>query len=86
MNEPIQYREYKITRQLDLFYYEHEEFTGAEDKRCGSSVFLSDAKSDIDDMTIEEQEHQITLLRKKVEELSHLLELERKAVKNSPPF
>lgn len=86
MNEPIQYREYKITQYgQSRFWYAHDEYTG-DDNRCGWASSEDEAKSDIDNNTIEEQEHQIAILRKKVEELNHLLELERKAVKNSPPF
>jgi hypothetical protein len=67
MNEPIKYREYKIMRKIDMFLFEHEEFTGAEDNRYGSCVSLSDAKSIIDNATIEEQEHTIEVLRKRID-------------------
>lgn len=70
MNEPIKYREYIIAESpYGGFRYQHEEFTGAEDKRYGSSGSLEDAKSDIDNATIEEQDHQITILRKRISDL-----------------
>jgi hypothetical protein len=67
MNEPIKYREYIITQKPEFFWYEHEEYTGAEDKRCGHAHELSDAKSDIDNLTIEEQEHTIDVLKNKID-------------------
>lgn len=69
MNEPIKYREYVIKIKPGFFWYEHAEYTGAEDERCGHAHELSDAKSDIDNLTIEEQEHQITILRKRISDL-----------------
>lgn len=80
MNEPIQYREYIIEQYNGFphYMYKHEEFTGGEDKRCGSAATLDAAKSDIDNMTIEEQEHQISILRKKVADLELALEVERR--------
>jgi hypothetical protein len=80
MTEPIKYREYKIMRKIDMFFFEHEEFTGAEDNRYGSCVSLSDAKSIIDNATIEEQEHTITILRKKIADLELLNSCNQKQI------
>lgn len=74
MNEPIQYREYTIRPASSFpFWYEHKEYTGVGDKRCGFNNSIIGAKSDIDNMTIEEQEHQIAILRKRIETLEFQL-------------
>lgn len=75
MNEPIQYREYTIEQHNGFphYMYKHVEFTGDDDPRCGSAPTLDAAKSDIDNMTIEEQEHQIAILRKRIETLQFQL-------------
>lgn len=69
MNEPIKYREYIITLEKRYWMYQHSEFTGAEDKRYGMASSLPEAKADIDERTIEEQDHQITILRKRISDL-----------------
>lgn len=87
MNEPIKYREYVIENlQLTTqkkWWYQHCEYTGAEDKRCGQASTLDEAKSDIDNLTIEEQEHTITILRKKVADLELDLEVLRDVSKEN---
>lgn len=78
MNEPIKYREYVITFDKGRYFFQHYEFTGAEDKRYGDSGSLLGAEEQIDKLTIEEQEHTITILRKKVADLELALEIERR--------
>lgn len=78
MNEPIKYREYIITYENKWWLYRHEEFTGAEDKRFGACASKDTAMSEIDNMTIEEQEHHISILRKKIADLELDLEVERR--------
>lgn len=79
MNEPIKYREYIITQKPDFFWYEHQEYTGDDDNRCGHAHEIEEAKSDIDNLTIEEQDHTIEVLRKKVEKLERDIAVEKEA-------
>jgi predicted RNase H-like HicB family nuclease len=84
MNEPIKYREYTI-KNLQLttekkWWYSHCEFTGADDKRYGQASTLEEAKSDIDNITIEEQEHTIEVLKRKVIKLKDALLIAQQTV------